>query len=292
MTSRDLISEVKNMKYKIVLTALLFLIMAAVPFAQGQKLTAEEIIAKHLDSIAPAEKRSTVKSLIAVGDVRVDFVTQKSQPATGRVVIASEGNKLLAGMSLNASDYPQEKIIFDGDKTSVAMVRSGSRTVLGNFIQANSWIVSQGLLSGTLGTSWLLLNTAERKPKISTTGTKKIDGQEVYGLSFSPKGGGDLDITMYFDKETFRHVRTEYKRTSSASMGRTPDESARQSETHLKVVEDFSDFKVYEGLTLPNTYKISYSITGASTTEIQWTCKLTEFAVNQKLDANTFDAGK
>ena len=279
------------MKYKIVLSTALLSMFVMIPFAKGQKLAAEEIIAKHLDSIASAEKRSTVKSLIAVGEVRVEYITQKNQPASGRLVIASEGNRLFAGMSLNASDYPQETIIFDGNKTSVALVRAGTRSVLGNFIQANTLMLSQGLFSGTLSSSWVLLNAVGSKAKISTAGTKKIDGREAYALSFSPKGGGDLDITMYFDKETFRHIRTEYKRTSSASMGRTIDESARQSETRLKVTEDFSDFKESQGLTLPNKYKISYLVMGSSTTEVQWVCQLSEFAVNQKLDAKTFEAG-
>jgi hypothetical protein len=97
---------------------------------------------------------------------------------------------------------------------------------------------------------------------------------------------------MYFDKETFRHVRTEYSRTSSASMGRTIDESARNSETRLKVIEDFSDFKEFAELTLPTKYRIHYSITGQNgTTEIEWVSNISEFAVNQKLDAGTFAIG-
>lgn len=270
---------------------LLFLVIA--PFVNGQKMKPEEVIARHLASIAPADKLSAIKTFIAVGEVRVDYITQKNQPAVGRIVIASEGNKMFLGMSLNATDYPQEKIIFDGSKTAVAMVRAGVRSVLGNFIQSNSSIVSQGLLSGTLSTSWALLTAGERGHKISSAGNKKIDGKEAYALTFSPKGGGDLDITMFFDQQTFRHVRTEYKRTSSAGIGRTIDESARQSETRLKVTEDFSDFKDFQGITIPSKYKLLYSIMGANgTTEVVWTCSLTEFAINQALDPASFETGK
>ena len=52
---------------------------------------------------------------------------------------------------------------------------------------------------------------ANKKAKLSLEGTKKIDGKENYVLSYSPKGGSDVDINLYFDKETFRHTRTEYK---------------------------------------------------------------------------------
>jgi len=269
----------------------LFLVM--VPFINGQKLKAEEIVAKHLESLASAEIRASLKSFIAVGEVRVEYITQKNQPATGRMVIASEGNKLFWGMSLNAADYAQEKVIFNGKNTGVAAVRAGQRSILGNFIQSNNSIVSQGILGGALTTSWALLAPDDRRPKISLAGSKKVDGKDTYALTISPKGGGDLDITLFFDQETFRHVRTEYKRTSSAGIGRTIDESARQSETRLKVTEDFSDFKDYKGMMVPNKYKLLYTISGANgTTEISWTAGLTEFAVNQALDAATFDLGK
>ena len=278
------------MKKNLILILVLF--MAAVS-VYGQKLKPEEIIAKHRLSIGSAERLSSVKSLIAVGEVRVDYITQKNQPAAGRIVIASEGNKIFFGMQLNATDYPQEKIIFDGSKTDVAAVRAGSRSIFGNFMQSNNAIVSQGLISGTLATSWALLDAAQRGAKISSGGTKKIDGKEVYVLNFNPKGTSDLDITLYFDQQTFQHVRTEYKRTSSASMGRTPEESSRMQETRLKVTEDFSDFKEVQGINVPSKYRIHYSISGQNgTTEIAWTANLSEFAANQPLDPGTFAIGK
>jgi hypothetical protein len=279
------------MKHKIVLLTVFVSLCLMVSHANSQKLTAEQIISKHLDSIASAEKRATYKSLIAVGEVSIENIVPKNQPYSGRIVIASEGSKLFAGLSLNAVDYKQEKVVFDGEKTSVALVRSGNRSVVGSFIQSNSLILSHGLFSGTLGTSWTFLNAGATKAKISTAGTKKINGREAYGVSYSPKGGSDLDIKLYFDQETFRHVRTEYSRTSSASMGRTMDESARNSETRIKFFEDFSDFKETNGVTLPQKYKVSYSVSGGSATEIQWNCVFTEFSVNQKLDAGTFALG-
>lgn len=281
------------MKNRVAPPIVFLLFLVAAPFVDGQKIKAEEVIAKHLASIAPDEKRSSIKSFIAVGEVRVEYITQKNQTALGRIVIASEGNKMFLGMRLDATDYPQEKFVFDGNKTGVAFVRAGTRSVLGNFIQSNSEVVSQGLLSGALSNSWALLAAGERGAKISSAGSKKIAGKEVYALTFNPKAGGDLDITAYFDQQTFRHVRTEYKRTTSASIGRTIDESARQSESRLKVTEDFSDFKEFEGVTVPQRYKIVYTETGQNgTTEIAWTCSLTEFAINQKLDPASFETAK
>lgn len=270
---------------KLVLMFLIAIVM--VPSAvSAQKLTAEEIVAKHLASIATAEKRASVKTITAVGEANVNFVFPKNQPAAGRMVMFSEGNKSFFGMQFLAADYPQEVFIFDGSKVNIAMVSAGTRSVLGNFIQSNSSMISQGLLSGTLATSWNLLS--DRGAKIATAGTKKFDGKETYGLRITPKGGSDLNITMYFDQATFHHVRTEYARTSSASIGATIDDSARQSETRFKVTEEFSDHQAFEGVTLPRKYKLHFTTTGRNPNEIVWSGVFSEFALNQALDPKSF----
>lgn len=278
---------------KILKPALFFGLLLCLSAVSGfaQKLTAEEIVAKHLDSLGPAEKRASIKSLIVVGDALVTFITQKNQKAQGRIVLASTGAKNFFGLNLNAVDYPFEKFAFNGSKSQVAIVRT-SRTVLGNFISSNDLLLEDSLLGGTLSTSWVLENMADKKINLSFDGTKKIDGKETYAVGYSRKSGGDLEITLFFDQETFRHVRTEYKRISSAAQGRTIDQSARQNETRFKLTEDFSDFKDESGLMLPHGYRLVYSTTGQTgTTEIEWKFGLSEFGFNMLLDEKTFDVG-
>lgn len=268
---------------------LLFLLIFAFK-SHAQKIKSEDVVAKHLDSIGTAEKRASVKNQIVVGDAMVNFITQKTAPLLGRIVLASAGEKNFLGMKLGSVDYPSERFSYDGKKGKVSFVRAGIRSVLGNFILSNESILQEGLLGGTLSSSWALLDTASKKAKLSLSGTKKIGGKEAYVLNYLPKGGSDIDINLYFDKETFNHIRTEYKRISSAGIGITPDQSSRFNESRLSLVENFSDFRAEFGLTLPHSYRILYTITGQGTTEIEWTFKLNEFAFNQNLAANTFDA--
>jgi hypothetical protein len=256
----------------------------------AQKLKPEEIIAKHLDSIGTAEARAAAKSRMIVGDVLVTFISQKNQTAQGRIVMASEGNKSLLGMTLNAADYQMEKFTYDGKKARTAFAYLTTRSFLGNFVDSNNVMLEQGLLSGALSTAWTPLNMAEGKGKFNGGGIKKIDGKEVYAVGYSPKGGSDVEISLFFEKDTFRHVRTEYKRVSSAGIGTSPDQSAGFSETRYKLVEDFSDFKDEKGLMMPHLYKILYSVTGQrGTNEVQWAFTLPTFMPNPKLEANTFD---
>lgn len=271
------------------LTSLLILIFAASIFAQ--KMTTDELLAKHLDSIGTATDRVATKTLIAVGDAQIKSVTKITTPIVGRIVIASAGEKLFWGLGLNSTDYPLEKFSFDGKDAKTAVIRLGIRSTLGGFVESNDLMLKQGLFGGTLGTSWTMLDLANRKGKISMEGTKKINGKEAYTVSYSPKGGGDVEVKVYFDKETFRHVRTEYKRVSSAGIGTTPEASSRLSENRIIVTEDFSDFKPEGKLMLPHNYHISYVTTGNSngSTSIEWIFNLTEFAANQKMADGTFD---
>lgn len=258
--------------------------------AFSQKMKAEDVVAKHLDSIASAEKRAALKSLIAVGEINVQSITPKNLPAQGRIVMASAGGKNFFGLNLNAADYASEKFSFDGAKAKVDIVRIGQRSLLGNFVLSNDLLLKESLLGGTLSTSWALNDLSAKKAKLSFDGTKKIDGKEVYAIGYSVKSGSDIDVTLYFDKTSFRHVRTEYKRISSAGIGTDPNQSSGFSETRLKITEDFSDFKEVGGLNLPHSYRLVYSITGQrGTTEIEWSSKFNEFAFNQTLADSTFD---
>jgi len=274
----------KLFKFPVILI-LLFLTLPA--FAQ--KLKADEIIAKHLDSIGTAEVRAAAKSRMIVGDVLVTFITQKNQTAQGRVVMASEATKMLIGLNLNGADYTQEKFTFDGKKARTGFAYLTQRSLLGNWVDSNNVMLEQGLLSGALSTAWTPLNMGEGKGKFGGGGSKKIDGKEVYVVDYATKGS-DVDITLYFEKDTFRHVRTEYKRVSSAGIGRTPNESSGFSETRYKMIEDFSDFKDEKGMMMPHLYKILFSVSGQrGTTEVEWAFTMTAFTPNPKLDASTFD---
>lgn len=277
----------KHLGLSVLVMLSVFLTGGGVAFSQ--KMKAEDVLAKHLEAIGTAQKRLLLKSQITVGDAVVNFVSPKTPSAQGRIVLASAGEKNFWGLSTNRPEYPSEKFSFDGNKTQVGFVQLGTRSVLGNFILSNKMILEEGLLGGTLSSSWALLDMTSKRAKLSFEGTKKIDGKEAYVLGYSAKGGGDVNVNLYFDKETFNHVRTEYRRTSSASIGSRPEDSSRNIETRLRVTEDFSEFKPENGLNLPHNYRLMYSVEGQrGTTEIEWLFKLTNFAFNQNLAADTF----
>src|SRR5438128_1157852 len=191
------------------------LIVSSPPVAvQAQKLKADELIAKHLEAIGAAETRDSSKSRIITGMVAVTFRAPGTGQVGGRVVLASEGVKSLLGMVFdNSVNYSQEKLGFDGSDVSASYARPGARSTLGDFVLTHKTIVKQGLLAGVLSQGWPLFDLAGRKAKMEMSGTKRIGDREAYQVKYYPSGGSDLRISLFFDTETFQHVRTEYART-------------------------------------------------------------------------------
>jgi hypothetical protein len=255
----------------------------------AQKMAPEDILAKHLDSIGSPEARQNLRNITAVGDVSFTQGTSDRGGTIGKAVVVSEGPKIALGMSFPIPVYPLERIISDGRSVDISFTRPGLRSALGEYLLAYKQILSEGLLAGTLSRDWSLYSLADRKPKLSGGDIKRINGGEVYVISYSPRKGSDLTIRMYFDKDTFRHVRTEYFHTISAQMGATSDVSASQSESRENMTEDFSDFQTEQGITLPRTYKITlYIERGKTSRQYFYDLKLNQFFYNQTLDSSTF----
>ena len=87
----------------------------------------------------------------------------------------------------------------------------GKRSVFGSILRLNEDTFKVGVLAEPLSTSWELLNYNEKVGRLKCSSSpKKLDGVEHYKCSYDPKKSA-MDITMYFDAETFRLTRTEYK---------------------------------------------------------------------------------
>jgi hypothetical protein len=188
------------------------------------------------------------------------------------------------------ADYSQERFGYDGKDVTVGYARPGVRSSFGDFILTHKVVLKEGLMGGTLSSAWPLLNLAEKNPKLEGGGTKKINGKQVYEIKYYPKGNSDLQISLFFDQETFRHVRTEYSRLISSQLGGTVDQSASQRTTRYKMIEDFSDFKAVEGLTLPHSYKITLELdTRNGTYSGSWDVAVSQVGFNQPFDPSMFN---
>lgn len=302
--------------FKSFFTIFLLLVFSISAFAK-QKLTAEQIVEKHQNSIGSKEKLKETVNQVILCNLQL-MVKGTPTIVQGQSVIASQGDKTIWGLNLNSNDYPLDRYSFNGKDTKVAFVTPGTRSILGEFIFNNTELIREGLLGGVLSNSWALLDVENKKPKLSYEGEKKIEGKNTYVLGFAPKNRSNLEIKMYFDKETFQHLRTDYNLVISASQAVSGNQSASQrsmggvggnsSEDRInssagqgseryRITEDFSDFQQVNGITLPKSYKIFYSYFSDTTVrsaqkrnrEIEWKFTVTNASFNQQLDPATFE---
>ena len=178
--------------------------------------------------------------------------------------------------------------------------------------------IREGLFGGALSTAWPLLDLNERKAKLSFEGLKKIDGQELYEVRYRPHKNTDLEMRLYFDPQTYRHVETIYNYSVSQGLtGASPSSgpslpgpgsidsglntsmpsgspetaAARQYLTRYRLQEKFSDFKTVDGVTLPTNYDIQFTqeLQNGKTSLSDWDLKGFDVMNNVSVDARNFE---
>jgi outer membrane lipoprotein-sorting protein len=258
--------------------------------AAADKMKPEEVVAKHLASIGTEAARAAAKSRIIQGTTLATFRIGGSGQATGGSVLASTGNHSLVSVVFNNAEYPFERVGYDGKRVTIGEPKPGIRSTLGKFFQQYEMPLKEGLLGGVLSTSWPLYDMTGRTAKLKYSGIKEIDKRKVHVLEYDAKDDAGLKTKLYFDAETFRHVRTEYERRMIQQMPDQPSVTQQQGDAITRLTEDFADFSDENGLMLPHTYKLSLSIEALNRRALQdWVFTLTKFNFNQAIPDSEFD---
>jgi hypothetical protein len=292
-------------KLTAILSAVFTIAIATTTFAQ-EKLKVEDVVSKHLGAIGSTEARSATKSIIAVGDAKALSRSAAVRDIVGVSQVVSEGDKVVLAMVFNSISYPYEKAGYDGNKMTVALLEAtGQRTALTEFLASQQAIFKEGLIGGTLSSAWPLLNAAAKDAKLSYGGTKKVNDRLAHEIKYTTRKS-DMKISLFFDAETFQHVRTEYSYQTSARMGARPSsgpiasmgsgatsaagtDTGSQTMNRYKLVEEFSDFKPAGQLTLPHTYKLRLTVDAQKTLLLEWVMNFKQFTFNEEIDDNVFN---
>ena len=254
-------------------TVLAVFVLSAIPALAADKLKPEEVIARHLEAVGPVEARTAARA--AEGPCSLGTLASRLSGAlTGQFRLDSEPGRFALTMKFPSDRNFQETFVLNDGRVDIGFTQPGKRSGLANFLSVNNLIVAEGLLGGVLNGSWPLLNLAERGAKLSYDGLKKVDGREAHRLSYRPKKAqGTLEVFLFFEPDTFRHVGSLYKTSQAQPMGATIEASSQMSDTYFEVEERFSDWKAASGLILPAAWKIEYTMRARSTDA--WTYELT-----------------
>ncbi len=272
----------------------LFLLIVACSsmWLSAQNLKPEEIIAKHLNAVGSKGDRDALKSIMALGASEFESNVPVVKGG-GKAVVVSDPGNLFFIISLNSKEYPFEKIGYFDGKTSLPFTTAGSRSLLGSFLSDHQLMLSEGLFTGAMSMRWPLWDIQKSKPKLGGGGTKKVNDRKAYVIDYNPAGGGSPEFTikLYFDADTFNHIRTEYRYEIQPTDGTFGQQNRRASGVAI-LAENFSDFKAVEGITLPHTFRAELSNNGTSGMYKNiWGIKVDEYRLNQPLapDFFTFD---
>ncbi|NLT68540.1 MAG: hypothetical protein GXX84_18230 [Acidobacteria bacterium] len=298
------------------------------PSAGEERLTPARVVAAHLRSLGSPERLAGIKNRGMSGTATVKFIQGGVGTLAGAAMVISSGRNLSIIMKYGAVEYPGEYFAHDGADVEVSTIKPGQRSPLGDFIFRYKGIMKEGLMGGVWSLGWPLLNLEARNPSLEYR-SAKVDGRELHELEYIPKGGlNDIKVRLFFEPDTFRHVRTEYRLRvegeqalqaghtvtrgvpSSANLagGEQGGSITRSAGIHDQIhpsyyvlVEKFDNFrevafKTSQGdqtgtLILPHTYTLEYSVEGHGSSFLaHWSIDADQWMQNGKLDPSVFKA--
>jgi hypothetical protein len=244
------------MKHRAACALLAMLAFISTAFA-GDKLTVEELISKHIDSVVTAKMDRTPLGRAGTGPAIRDVLLGGAGHREGKATFVSKDNTFQLVLDFNSAEYQGETYTWDGSKSRVGASGVDKFSALAQFVQMHDVVLRDGLLGGVLNNGWAMFTTSTHNPKLHYDGLKKFNGKQAHQVTYNPKkGDNDMTIRLYFEPETFRHIGStyEYESQVTAMAGNMPG-----SEKILEHVEEnFSDFKPEGGLTLPHHWQLRY----------------------------------
>jgi hypothetical protein len=279
---------------------LIFTCDVTFPDAGAAKMTIQELLARHLDSIGTPEARAAAKNVVGSGTSQVVFRIPGTGQLSGTGSVLSEGRMIRIEMVFAAQDYQSERLVFNGNNVDVGQIQILERSMLSDFVyHYGMGMLKEGLIGGAMTTAWAMLDVPGRQPKLDYSGLKKVGGKNMHELRYRPKKDpGDLQITLYFDPETFRHLYSQYRMVIRGGVGQrtrptladpggtAPDDS------FFKLEEWFEDFKTVDGLTSPHKYRIRFNREGPNPFLCEYGITLTRVLHNQTIDPKSFIIAK
>ena len=252
-------------------TAALLAAAAIVPaITVAQKMTPEELVKLHVQGLTAGVATPAGQAREVKGAVNAETPARAAGLLPGTFMLSSgaTGSRLI--MRFDTDRYEGEAFTLDGGKVDIANAdpRNGSRSAIGNFLARNLVIVSEGLLGGTLNTRWPLLDIAARRPRMTYDGLKMLAGRELHRLRYRAQDKqGSLEIDLYFDPATYRHVASVYSSSQAQALGATIESSSQQSDQYYRIEERFGRFEQIGTLTLPRSWSIRFERSGNTANE-------------------------
>lgn len=246
--------------------ALVVACLMPVQAQKKKKLKMPELLENHLRSIGSPERLAEIKSLQAEGKGRLVVLVGEGRVLEGTSMLGSSGNNFRSQIVFDVSDFPGENVSYDGKETYVAQLQAGRRSEIGDFLYQYESILKEGILGGVTTTAWPLYDLKGRRARVRYRGLKKIVNTQLHEVRYQPhRGDSSVQIDLYFDPDTFRHVLTLCRvevpdapnfSPLTASASERANASPNVVSTRYLLEERFGDFRDEGGLMLPHVRRV------------------------------------
>jgi hypothetical protein len=230
------------MKPKLLIGLPLLLLLAVSTAAQEKKLTAEEIIAKHLEAVGGKATLAKFKTRVALG-----ILKKENDPETQFAIVSEAPNRVSANYNFVTYDL---RIVYDGKDASI---RPLPPRQLSKFTDKYQDMVSSGLMFNNMSVYNLLISDAPGDVKFEAKGMKKVGGRQAHVVQVKPRKGSTMKL--YFDAENFMWVRTDFGPATLDKPPRAFTNAVGDPHASDELTVDFyietSDFRDVDGLKLP-----------------------------------------
>ena len=244
------------------------------------KLTAEEILNKHLEAIGGKEKLAQIKTRIAIGTAK------KDDELPAKMAIMSETPNRVAGMYI--FERLNWHLFYDGAGATVRPIVAARD--LAPFFDKYREIIASGLMYNDISLYSLLMAGNAAQLNAEAKGTKKVNGHLAYIVDIKPNKKGSY--RLFFDVDTFMWVRTEFgKVRTTKPIGQFTNEvvDRGQDDSEVDFYFEASDFREVGGVKLP--FKFVQVITAPLARRAQATTlvgTITEYRHNVPIAAEMF----
>ena len=230
------------MKRRALFASLASLVLINFGLASDEKpqLTADEIIAKHLQAVGGKEALAKIKSRVAIGIAKKD-----SDAAVPVAIMSQSPNRVSAIYKFEGYNW---QLSYDGAKP---IFRPTITRASGVVVHKYEEMLSSGTMFNSISLYNALIAGASSELKFEAKGTKKVKNRLAYVVEMKP--GKGQSVRLYFDAENFMWVRSEYGSVRiTKDMGTfTNAVTSKDEESTIDFYVETWDFKEVDGLKLP-----------------------------------------
>ena len=247
---------------------LLVIAVAAICVAGSPAWAADEVelsklVEEHRDNFAPDPVLKMLESRTIEGLGAMKILDGGTGLVQGTAKVYSDASEFVLQFEFKSTSYPRDGVTVKGEEVIPEQISAGDYGYLADFLYNNRTLARSDLIGSVLSAEWPFLK--EELPEgFEYEGIEKIDGKELHEIKFevSPY----INSFLYFDPETFRHVRSVHR--------------VAPANGDVVLTEEFMDFQRVENMELPTLWAmvLEYRPTGKRT--VRWELGLRRVAHN------------